>query len=173
MSDDIIDDDFDEEPEDDLDEDLDEELEAEDEDDDDEVALDEDVIAGDDDLVDGDDDEEEAETGETPRRKPLSEDDEEEEEEDDDDVEADLDTILIVRIASGVDEDDDVEEEDIAPVDPRGIEGVDGVTAKRDGEFTCDLCFMVVHPRQFGRKESPRCPYGEEDCPSIAVAFGC
>jgi hypothetical protein len=30
-------------------------------------------------------------------------------------------------------------------------------------------CFLLVNPAQFGRLDNPRCPVGEEDCPSIAL----
>jgi hypothetical protein len=105
---------------------------------------------------------------------------EDEDEDDDiiapDDVEADLDTILKGKIASEDDLDDDDEEEEealVVPVKkPAPVEQADGVTAKQEGEFTCPGCFMVVHPRQFGRRVNPTCPSGEEDCPGIQIAFG-
>ncbi len=176
MADDVLDeDDFVEELEDDADEvDLDPDLDP-DVDVDDELV---DDILGVDDVEDVDDvvgvleEEDPIEAGETTRRKALSEDDDDEDEEaDPDDVEADLDTILKDRIASGDDEDEE-DEEEVAAADPRALDGIDGVTAKREGEFTCTSCFMVVHPRQFGRKGRPQCPYGEEGCPSIAAVFG-
>ena len=118
-------------------------------------------------LVEGDD-EVDGEAVVPARRAAAGEDDDVEEEEDDDpdDVEEDLDTILKDRIASGDDLED--EEEDEVP-DPRDPDVADGVTAKRDGEFTCHGCFMIVHPRQFGRKDRLACPVGDEDCPSVAV----
>lgn len=151
--------------EDELDEDV---LEA----DDDFVALDDDFVAAEDD--DEDDDET---SGPVRRSVPTGED---EDEDDDiiapDDVEADLDTILKGKIASEDDLDDDDEEEEealVVPVKkPAPVEQADGVTAKQEGEFTCPGCFMVVHPRQFGRRVNPTCPSGEEDCPGIQIAFG-
>ena len=92
-----------------------------------------------------------------------------------DDVEADLDTILKGKIASEDDLDDDDEDEDealVVPVKKTVAEQADGVTARQEGEFSCPGCFMVVHPRQFGRRSNPVCPSGEEDCPGIEIAFG-
>ena len=108
--------------------------------------------------------------------KAPSEDEDDEEDLGPDDVEADLDTILKGKIASEDDLDDDDEEEEealVVPVKkPAPVEQADGVTAKQEGEFTCPGCFMVVHPRQFGRRVNPTCPSGEEDCPGIQIAFG-
>jgi hypothetical protein len=108
--------------------------------------------------------------------KAPTEDDDDEEDLGPDDVEADLDTILKGKIASEDDLDDDDEEEEealVVPVKkPAPVEQADGVTAKQEGEFTCPGCFMVVHPRQFGRRVNPTCPSGEEDCPGIQIAFG-
>ena len=52
---------------------------------------------------------------------------------------------------------------------PSHPEAAEGVVSKREGEFTCTGCFMIVHPRQFGRKGRLVCPTGDEDCPSIAI----
>ena len=181
MADDVLDeDDFVEELEDDADEvDLDPDLDP-DVDVDDELV---DDILGVDDVEDVDDvvgvleEEDPIEAGETTRRKALSE--------DDDEIRFALggrdieyaapvgfmDEAGETRIAAGDDEDEE-DEEEVAAADPRALDGIDGVTAKREGEFTCTSCFMVVHPRQFGRKGRPQCPYGEEGCPSIAAVFG-
>ena len=106
------------------------------------------------------------------RRKPkagtIAEEDFEADDDEDldpDDVEADLDTILKDRIASG--DGDDEEDEDEAPVSDSEL--VEGVVQKREGEFTCMGCFMIVHPRQFGRRSRLTCPTGDEDCPSIEI----
>ena len=56
----------------------------------------------------------------------------------------------------------------IAAVD-NDPEATEGVVSKREGEFTCTGCFMIVHPRQFGRKGRLTCPTGDEDCPSISI----
>lgn len=96
----------------------------------------------------------------------AEEDEEEDDEADPDDVEEDLDTILKDRIASGDDADEEDEEEVLEKVDP---ESSDGVTARKEGEFTCTRCFMIVHPRQFGRRDRLTCPVGDDDCPSLAI----
>jgi hypothetical protein len=102
------------------------------------------------------------------RAKVVEDDDDDEDEADPDDVEEDLDTILKDRIASGDDLDEEDEEDE--QKDDRGeVELAEGVTAKREGEFTCMGCFMIVHPRQFGKKDRLTCPIGDEDCPSIAI----
>jgi len=102
------------------------------------------------------------------RRKKAAADDEDEEDEevDPDDVEADLDTILKDRIASGDDLDEEEEEE--AP-DRNDPDTTDSVAAKKEGEFTCSGCFMIVHPRQFGRRDKMICPEGYDPCPAMAV----
>jgi hypothetical protein len=150
-------------------EDLDEEdLDEEDldEEDLDEEVLDDD-LAGDD-LVDGaeavsDAEEEDADAVPAARRRPRAEDDEEEEEDiDPDDVEADLDTILKERVASSDDEEEDEEVEADAPGD------AERVPAKTADEFTCETCFMIVHPRQFGRLGGLRCPEGYDPCGSMS-----
>jgi hypothetical protein len=99
--------------------------------------------------------------------KKVGEEEEEDEDDDDpDDVEADLDTILKDRIAAGDDLDDEEEEEVPDRNDP---DAADGVAAKKEGEFTCSLCFLIVHPRQFGRRDRLVCPEGYDTCPSIAI----
>jgi len=105
--------------------------------------------------------EEEEEAVPTARRRPRAGDEEDEEEDlNPDDVEADLDTILKDRIASGDDDDEDVEPE--AP----GESG-ERVAAKTADEFTCQTCFLIVHPRQFGRAGRLTCPEGYDPCSSI------
>ena len=159
MDEDIDADDVGAPDEDELDEELDEELEEDDlglpsSDDDDEAAGQQD---------DGDDDEDEPVVA---RRKPASEDDEDDDEDlNPDDVEADLDAILKDRIAAGTDEDD----EDEGAEDRTDAEGGERVAAKSAEEFTCSTCFMIVHPRQFGRAGHLVCPEGYDPCPSIKV----
>ena len=142
----------------------------------DDEDLDGDLVEEDDDLdgeaIVGEDDEEEDDEPVVPatRARPgaaTGEDDDEDEDPDPDDVEADLDTILKDRIASGDDSDED-EEEEVA-LDRNDPELADGVIHKREGEFTCTGCFMIVHPRQFGRKGNLVCPVGDEDCPAISI----
>ncbi len=93
--------------------------------------------------------------------KPKSEEDDDEE---DDDVEADLGEILKDRIAAGDDEDD--EDEARKPAKP-----ATDIAPKRADEWTCEQCFFIVSKNQFGTRDNPRCPQGEEPCPSIARAF--
>ena len=126
-------------------------------------ALDDEPVADDADVVAPEEEEEEA-PAVPARRKAAVEEEDEEEELDPDDVEADLDTILKDRIASGDDLDEEEEEEVPDRNDPDATEGV---AAKKEGEFTCDLCFLIVHPRQFGRKDRLTCPEGYDQCPSI------
>lgn len=162
-------------------EELDESLEVSDDDDDlDGDSLADDSLEGESlDPLDGslaDDDEADDADGEAPESPKASGDEEDEEDAlGPDDVEDDLDTILKGKIASSDDLDDEEDDEDDAPVTPlrqAKPETADGVTAKQEGEFTCPGCFMVVHPRQFGRRAAPRCPFGEEDCPGMQFAFG-
>ena len=82
---------------------------------------------------------------------------------DPDNVEADLDTILKDRLAAGDDEDEDEETPEPAP------EAAGQVTPKRDDEWTCQGCFLIVSSSQFGPRDNPRCPSGEEPCPSLAM----
>jgi hypothetical protein len=142
-----------------LEEELDDELDADvvlgDGDDDDVVA----VVA-----VDEDEDEDEPPAA---RRKPAGDEDEDEDEDvDPDDVEADLDAILKDRIAAGTDDDEDEEE---TPEDRNDPDVTERVAAKSAEEFTCSTCFMIVHPRQFGRMGSLVCPEGYDPCPSVAL----
>ncbi len=90
-------------------------------------------------------------------------DDDEDDDLNPDDVEADLNAILKDRIAAGDDED----EEDSAP-QPTTVSG-GRVAAKGDDEFTCTTCFMIHHPRQFGRPGNLSCPEGYDPCDGIAV----
>jgi hypothetical protein len=136
-----------------LDVDVDDVLVDEPIDDDDEVA----IVAADEDEED-----EEEEAVPAARRRPRA--GEEEEDEDvlnPDDVEADLDTILKDRIASGDDDEEDDEEPE-APGEPG-----ERVAAKTADEFTCQTCFLIVHPRQFGRAGRLSCPEGYDPCSSI------
>lgn len=130
---------------------------------DDDVVVDVEVV----DEVGGDVDDIEP----VPVAKKVVGDDEDEDEDDDDpdDVEADLDTILKDRIAAGDDLDDEEEEEVPDRNDP---DAADGVAAKKEGEFTCSLCFLIVHPRQFGRRDRLVCPEGYDTCPSISIVAG-
>ena len=123
--------------------------------------LEDDIAVADDSDDDDDDDDDDVVT---PARPTTDDDDEE----DDDDVEADLDAILKDRIAAGDDEDEDEEEEEKPKQAPAPI---GDITPKRSDEWTCEQCFFIVSRSQFGPKDNPRCPQGEEPCPSIARAF--
>ena len=114
---------------------------------------------------DPDEEEDEAEdAGSGPARNPNMADDEDAEGEDidPDNVEADLDTILKDRLAAGDDEDEDEEAPEPTP-DASGQ-----VAPKRDDEWTCEGCFLIVSSSQFGPRANPQCPSGEEPCPSLA-----
>ena len=130
---------FDEDAEPDLEEELDD--------------IDPEADLADDDLVDDeisdaltDDEEDEEEVTTARKRRATDEEDEDEELVDPDDVEADLDTILRDRIASGDDDADDEDEEEIAP-EP-GADGADRVGPRRADEFVCESCFLVKHASQ-------------------------
>jgi len=110
---------------------------------------------------DPDDDDDEEAPPKPAKAKPEEEDDDDE---DDDDVEADLGEILKDRIAAG--DDDDEEDEVAKPTKP-----LSDIAPKRADEWTCDQCFFIVSKNQFGSRDNPRCPQGEEPCPSIARAF--
>lgn len=153
--DEVLEDDLEEEAEEDIDPDLDEEeLDEE---------IDEELVADVSDIVDGEDSDDEEESVPVARRKVGDDDDDEDEDLDPDDVEADLNEILKGRIAAGSDEDEEEEGEVTGP------EATDRVQAKTAEEFTCDTCFMIVHPRQFGRKGQLTCPEGYDPCSSIPI----
>ncbi len=78
--------------------------------------------------------------------------DEDEDELDPDDVEADLDTILKDRLEAYDESDDDEEEE--SPV----ISTEEGdLPQKREGEFPCPSCFLLVNSKQVSR--TGYCPH--------------
>ena len=129
---------FDEDAEPDLEEELDD--------------IDPEADLADDDLVDDEiadplvEEDEDEEAPAARKRRATDEEDEDEELVDPDDVEADLDTILKDRIASGDDEGDEEDEEEIAP-EP-GTDGADRVVPRRADEFVCESCFLVKHASQ-------------------------
>ncbi|WP_420433094.1 hypothetical protein [Candidatus Poriferisocius sp.] len=142
-----IEEDLDGEFDDDLEGELDGELEGD---------LDEDL---DEDL---EDEEEEAGNG-SARNSTMSDDEDGDTEDiDPDNVEADLDTILKDRLAAGDDEDEDEDTPEPTP------ETAGQVAPKRDNEWMCEGCFLIVSSSQFGPRNNPRCPSGEEPCPSLA-----
>ena len=90
--------------------------------------------------------------------------------EDDDEVDADnleddLNTILRDRIAAG----DDLADEDDADETDTGqpAEMLGTVTPRRYDEWLCEGCFLLVSKSQLGSRKDPRCPSGEEICPSL------
>jgi len=147
----------------------DEELEGEDLDDEElDEDFDEEEFDGDGEF-DGDDEELDEDDDETKgKSKPADEDDDEEP--DPDDVEEDLDVILKDRLASGDDLDEDEEDDEDQVVAPpiTATEG-DKVAPKREGEWTCTGCFLIVSARQFGKRETATCPSGVTDCPSLEM----
>ncbi len=123
----------------------------------------------DDDDDDAADDDEEDDDAPAAKSKASDDDDEDEDDDDDDDdVEADLDAILKDRIAASSDDDEDEEEAEV-PVDRNDPDVGERVAAKSAEEFTCAECFMIVHPRQFGRLGHLVCPEGYDPCPSVAL----
>ena len=85
---------------------------------------------------------------------------------DPDNLEDDLNTILRDRIAAGDDADDD---DDGAGKADTGqpAEMLGTVTPRRDDEWLCEGCFLLVSRSQLGSRNNPRCPSGEEVCPSL------
>jgi hypothetical protein len=129
---------------------------------DDEIEDDDDALDDDDDLDDEDDEEEET-PERAAKRTPVGE-SELEDEVDPDNLEADLNTILRDRIAAS----DDADDEDTAEADPgQPAEALGTVTPRRDDEWLCEGCFLLVSKSQLGSRNDPRCPSGEEICPSL------
>jgi hypothetical protein len=132
----------------------------------DEEVFDDDALAGDEDLAVEVIDEEEEETGPRPVARKAAGDDEEDDDDDvldPDDIEADLEEILRDRIAAADDEEDEEEEE--APLPSERTVG--SVAPKRADEWTCPGCFLIVSASQFGSRDNPTCPSGEDPCPSL------
>lgn len=79
--------------------------------------------------------------------------DEDDEEVDPDDVEADLDTILKDRLEAYDEDAEDDEEEEVqaAPTEEGDL------PSKREGEFPCPSCFLLVNVKQIARSGS--CPH--------------
>jgi hypothetical protein len=119
--------------------------------------LDDDALGDDDDFVEQivEPDEHEEETPEPrPRARSTTDDkeDEDEEELDPDDVEADLDTILKDRLEAYDEGDDEEEEEAVAVSSEEG-----DLPQKREGEFPCPSCFLLVSAKQVSR--TGYCPH--------------
>jgi len=155
MSDDdnLLDLDIEEEDDEAFDPDFDEDIEEEDDDD---------HLADDDEDIEEEDDEKEV-PERSPKRPPQTE-GEFDDEVDPDNLEADLNTILRDRIASG----DDVEDDEAGEVETgQPAELLGSVTPRRDDEWLCEGCFLLVSKSQLGSRREPRCPSGEEICPSL------
>jgi hypothetical protein len=121
---------------------------------------------------DADEDEDEDPEAKTRARPTEGDDTDEDDELDPDDVEADLDAILRDRIAADEDEAEEEDEGDVV-VQPAVVpKKTAGVAQKREGEFMCEGCFMVVNPHQFGPPGDRQCPQGEDPCPSIELLEG-
>lgn len=132
---------------------------------DEEIEDDEDHL-GDDDDDDADlEKEDEAETPERNAKRPPETDGEFDDEVDPDNLEADLNTILRDRIAAGDDIEDDDEAAEVETGQPAEMLG--SVTPRREDEWLCEGCFLLVSKSQLGSRSEPRCPSGEEICPSL------
>jgi hypothetical protein len=98
--------------------------------------------------------------------KPATDDDDDDDV-DPSDLEADLDEILRERIAANDDEDEDDDESSTKTARKKA-----SVAPKRSDEWTCNQCFLIVSSSQFGTKDDPRCPSGEDPCVSLKRALG-
>ena len=140
---------------------FDDELDAEEE------ALGDDADDDDDDdaEVDEADEADEVEEPERAPKRPVTSDGEDEDEVDADNLEDDLNTILRDRIAAG----DDLADEDDAHETDTGqpAEMLGSVTPRRYDEWLCEGCFLLISKSQLGSRKDPRCPSGEEICPSL------
>lgn len=115
-----------------------------------------------------DDDDEDEDDAEAAKQTAAKADEDDEDEPDPDDVEEDLDVILKDRLSSADDLDDDEEDEEDQVIAPpiTATEG-DKVAPKREDEWTCHGCFLIVSARQFGKRSTATCPSGVSDCPSL------
>lgn len=160
MSDDdnLLDLDIEEEDDEAFDPEFDEDIEE-----DDDPLTDDDPLADDDDELEEDDEEEVPER--TAKRPAPAAEGEFDDEVDPDNLEADLNTILRDRIAAGDDVEDDEEAGEVETGQP--AEQLGSVTPRRDDEWLCEGCFLLVSKSQLGSRAEPRCPSGEEICPSL------
>ena len=124
---------------------------------------DDDPLTDDDDELEEDDEEEVPER--TAKRPAQAAEGEFDDEVDPDNLEADLNTILRDRIAAGDDVEDDEETGEVETGQPAELLG--SVTPRRDDEWLCEGCFLLVSKSQLGSRTEPRCPSGEEICPSL------
>jgi len=129
----------------------------------------EDIEEDDDPLADDDDELEEDDEEKVPehnaKRPPPAAEGDLEDEVDPDNLEADLNTILRDRIAAADDVEDDEEAGEAETGQPAELLG--SVTPRRDDEWLCEGCFLLVSASQLGSRTEPRCPSGEEICPSL------
>jgi len=84
---------------------------------------------------------------------------------DPDNLEADLNTILRDRLVAGDDIESAEEAGEVETGQPAELLG--SVTPRRDDEWLCEGCFLLVSKSQLGSRKAPRCPSGEEICPSL------
>jgi len=155
MSDDdnLLDLDIEEEDDEAFDPDFDEDIEEEDDDD---------HLADDDEDIEEEDDEKEV-PERSPKRPPQTE-GEFDDEVDPDNLEADLNTILRDRIASG----DDVEDDEAGEVETgQPAELLGSVTPRRDDEWLCEGCFLLVSKSHLGSRREPPRPSRASICPSL------
>ena len=127
-----------------------------------------DLEADDDPLKDDTNEVEDIEEADKPDRAPnraAAGDGEEEDEVDPDNLEDDLNTILRDRIAASDDADDEDDSSEVDTGQPAEMLGT--VTPRRNDEWLCEGCFLLVSRSQLGSRKNPRCPSGEEVCPSL------
>ncbi|MCY3951776.1 MAG: hypothetical protein OXG69_04415 [bacterium] len=129
------------------------------------IEEDDDDHLADDDDDDLEEDDEEEEVPERNAKRPPQAEGEFDDEVDPDNLEADLNTILRDRIAAGDDVEDDEETGEVETGQPAELLG--SVTPRRDDEWLCEGCFLLVSKSQLGSRTEPRCPSGEEICPSL------
>lgn len=132
----------------------------------DEIDEDYEPLEDEEDELDDHDTEPEPPKAELSSSSSEDDDEEDEDEEDEKETEADLEAILRDRLAS----EEDIDEAD--EVEGTGEGGASGgpahdVEPRRDDEFLCEGCFLLVTPSQFGSRSAPRCPSGEEICPAM------
>ena len=119
-------------------------------------------------VVDVDVDDAEVDEVKPPERapeRPATTDGEDDDEVDADNLEDDLNTILRDRIAAGDDLADEGDADETDTGQPAEMLGT--VTPRRYDEWLCERCFLLVSKSQLGSRKDPRCPSGEEICPSL------
>ena len=124
-----------------------------------------------DDPLDDDDDELEEDEKDAPPKPPAAKrppqvEGEFDDEVDPDNLEADLNTILRDRLSPATTSRAARRAGDgREPASVRSWLG--SVTPRRDDEWLCEGCFLLVSKSQLGSRKAPRCPSGEEICPSL------